>query len=259
LCNFTDVAGQSSELQWYIKEACQLGIMWQWITAFSPNAVVTRAQFGTVLSRALWWNLFDGTDPYYADHLQALKDVGIMTKIDTPSANEIRGYVMLMMMRVVEGWSSDSTCDTPENQFYCSLGLDLCPSQCEANPIAAWTLSIQKNTDTYDVSDGVYLGSLQLNANNSAITVNTITLQAAWVNTTQFRLEQDGVRISSKVTPTDNETVVLTVWGVDINEWSSVVLHLVASTAISSLTLLSTSQIQSSALSVVGSFPIRIY
>ena len=76
--------------------------MGQGITAFNPKGVVTRAQFGTVLSRALRGNLFDGADPYYKDHLQSLKDVGIMTKIDTPSANEIRGYDMLMMMRVVE-------------------------------------------------------------------------------------------------------------------------------------------------------------
>ena len=63
-CNFTDVAWESTELKGYIKEACQLGIMGQWITAFSPNGIVTRAQFGTVLSRALRGNLFDGADPY---------------------------------------------------------------------------------------------------------------------------------------------------------------------------------------------------
>ena len=166
---------------------------------------------------------------------------------------------MLMMMRVVEGWTSDSTCNSSENQFYCSLGLDLCPSECQANTSSAGTLSIQKNTDTYDVSDGIYLGSLQLNANTSDIIVNTITLQAGWANTTQLRLEQDGVRISPKVTPVANETVVLTVWGVHINVWSSVVLHVVATNNISSLKLLNTSQIQSSALSIVGGFPITIY
>lgn len=67
-----------------------MGLMGQGITAFDPNGVVTRAQFGTVLSRALREHMFDGADPYYKDHLQALKDMGIMTKIDTPSANEIR-------------------------------------------------------------------------------------------------------------------------------------------------------------------------
>ena len=89
-CNFTDVANQSTELKGYIKEACQMGLMGQGITAFTPNGVVTRAQFGTVLSRALRGNMFDGATPYYKDHLQALKDAGIMTKIDTPNANEVR-------------------------------------------------------------------------------------------------------------------------------------------------------------------------
>lgn len=258
-CDFTDIAGQSAELQWFIKESCQLGLMGQGITAFDPNGIVTRAQFGTVLSRALRGSLFDGANPYYKDHLQSLKDLGIMTKIDKPNTNEVRGYVMLMMMRVIEWWTTDSTCDTPENQFYCDLGLDLCPSQCQTNPNSAGTLSIQKNTDPYNVSDAVHLGSLQLSASNSDITLNTITLKAGWANSSQLRLEQDGVRISPKVTPAGDETVVLTVWGVRINAWSSVVLHVVATNNVSSLRLLSTSQIQSSALSVVGEFPITIY
>lgn len=76
--------------------------MGQGITAFDPNGIVTRAQFGTVLSRALRGSLFDGANPYYKDHLQSLKDLGIMTKIDKPNTNEVRGYVMLMMMRVIE-------------------------------------------------------------------------------------------------------------------------------------------------------------
>lgn len=101
-CNFTDVARQSDELKGFIKEACQMGLMGQGITAFNPNGIVTRAEFGTVLSRALRSDMFDGATPYYKDHLQSLKDTKIMTKIDNPAMTEIRGYVMLMMMRVVQ-------------------------------------------------------------------------------------------------------------------------------------------------------------
>jgi len=89
-CTFNDIAHQSDELKGYIRQACQMGLMGQGITAFEPNGVVTRAQFGTVLSRALWDNMFDGATPYYKEHLEALRDVGIMKKIDTPNANEIR-------------------------------------------------------------------------------------------------------------------------------------------------------------------------
>lgn len=47
----------------------------------------------------MWGNKYDGATPFYANHLQALKDAGIMTKIENPSQLEIRGYVMLMLQR----------------------------------------------------------------------------------------------------------------------------------------------------------------
>ena len=89
-CTFTDIADQSSELQGYITQACQMGLMGVGITAFKPNDQVTRAHFGTVLSRALYGDTYNDGDPYYSNHLKALREAGIMTKIDTPSMNEIR-------------------------------------------------------------------------------------------------------------------------------------------------------------------------
>ena len=89
-CEFTDVANQSDELRGYIVEACQLGLMGQGITAFNPNGVVTRAQFGTVLSRALYGDMYNGSDPYYKNHLAALKDAAIMTRTDVPTMTEVR-------------------------------------------------------------------------------------------------------------------------------------------------------------------------
>ena len=72
------------------------------ITKFRPYDVVTRAEFGTVLSRALRGEEYNGGTPYYADHLEALKDAGVMNNISNPSAPEVRGYVMLMMQRADE-------------------------------------------------------------------------------------------------------------------------------------------------------------
>jgi len=66
--------------------------------SFNPNGIVTRAEFGTVLSRSLYGNAFDGGTPYYTKHLIALKNAGIITNT-TPTNNELRGYVMLMLMR----------------------------------------------------------------------------------------------------------------------------------------------------------------
>jgi len=58
-------------------------------TKFNPSGTVTRAQFGTVLSRAFRGNLHDNPTIYYQDHLQALKDKGIISKT-TPTLQEQR-------------------------------------------------------------------------------------------------------------------------------------------------------------------------
>lgn len=99
-CNFDDVTNQTTELKWYITSACQLGLMWVDMKSFDPETTVTRAQFGTILSRVLRWDKYNNGKLYYTDHLQALKDAGIMTDINNPEwKNELRGFVMLMMMR----------------------------------------------------------------------------------------------------------------------------------------------------------------
>lgn len=98
ICVFTDTDDQTSEMKWYIEEACQMGLMGVNTTEFNPNGTVTRAQFGTVLSRVLYGTSNEGGNPYYTNHLQALKDNGIITNTD-PDLQEIRGYVMLMLER----------------------------------------------------------------------------------------------------------------------------------------------------------------
>ena len=82
-----------------VTESCQLWLMWQWISDFRPKDSVTRAEFWTVLSRALWWDENEWWSTYYENHLKALKAEWIMNKIDTPMDKEVRGYVMLMLMR----------------------------------------------------------------------------------------------------------------------------------------------------------------
>ena len=101
---------QSKEMQYYATVACQLGLMGLNANGtpnalFNPNEEVTRAQFGTALSRLLYgkaYNATRSTQLRYAAHLKALKDVGIMTKIDTPMMPELRGNVFLMLFRAVK-------------------------------------------------------------------------------------------------------------------------------------------------------------
>ncbi|HBB04410.1 TPA: hypothetical protein DCZ39_06020 [Patescibacteria group bacterium] len=99
---FDDVANQSTEMKFYIKLSCQLGLMGVGITDFNPNGGVTRAEFGTVLSRALYGNTYNTTgNMYYTNHLNALKANNVITNTN-PRLKEVRGYVMLMLMRAAE-------------------------------------------------------------------------------------------------------------------------------------------------------------
>ena len=108
-CIFNDITNELDiKYDNGITHACELWLMWQNIKEFRPNDWVTRAEFGTVLSRALWWNKNEWGSTYYENHLKALKAEWIMNKIDTPTNREIRWYVMLMLMRSID--------DTPQIQ-----------------------------------------------------------------------------------------------------------------------------------------------
>lgn len=105
ICNFSDLINQTAEMRSYAKLACQLWLMGvdpqgNAIRYFKPNGIVTRAEFGTVLSRSLYGTTYNNITPFYSKHLAALKNAGIMTNISNPlSTKEKRGRVMLMLMR----------------------------------------------------------------------------------------------------------------------------------------------------------------
>jgi hypothetical protein len=105
-CSFSDMDNQTKEMQDYAILACQLGIMWldgneNPAEEFNPDGIVTRAEFGTAFSRLIFGGKVKNWKwkEWYVPHLQALKDAGIMKKIDEPFMEELRWYVMLMMMR----------------------------------------------------------------------------------------------------------------------------------------------------------------
>ena len=100
-CLFID-SNINPDLVESVTKSCQLWLMGQWVTSFRPKDSVTRAEFWTVLSRALWWNQNEWWSTYYENHLKALKSEWIMTKINTPMDKEVRGFVMLMLMRSVD-------------------------------------------------------------------------------------------------------------------------------------------------------------
>ena len=71
--------------------------MWINIDKFRPDDLVTRAEFGTALSRMLYATA-DWEKAYYETHLAKLLEEKIIT-VDTPDLQELRGYVMIMLMR----------------------------------------------------------------------------------------------------------------------------------------------------------------
>jgi len=115
-CLFSD-SNINPGLVQFVTESCQLWLMWQWATSFRPKDSVTRAEFWTVLSRALRWNKNEWWSTYYENHLKALKSEWIMTKIDTPMNKEVRGYVMLMLMRSAWEEISNSNSSNIDNQI----------------------------------------------------------------------------------------------------------------------------------------------
>jgi hypothetical protein len=129
VCSFSDADTAQGDLASYLVKACQMGLMGQGIEKFRPNDKVTRGEFGTTLSRAIWGDKYDGENPFYAKHLQALKDAGIMNNISDPNATEMRGWVMLMLQRAAET-VNPSECNDPAVLLACSLGSDSCPAAC---------------------------------------------------------------------------------------------------------------------------------
>jgi hypothetical protein len=98
---------ESKEIKDYAEKACALWLMWIRVkdNKFRPKDSVTRAEFGTVLSRILWWDKYDvknatKSNPYYVKHLNALKENGIMLQIQHPTeVKELRKWVWVMLRR----------------------------------------------------------------------------------------------------------------------------------------------------------------
>jgi hypothetical protein len=214
-CAFTDVASQTDELQGYIVDACQLGLMGRnndgsVATTFNPNGVVTRAQFGTVLSRALYGDMYNGGNPWYADHLTALQDDGVMNNISNPNAPEVRGYVMLMMQRADEtGIATNAGCNDELTIAACAVGDASCPEACQApEEVKAGSLTVSLNSDT--IADGseipavgtIGFAVVDFRANSSDVTVRTVELKKLGLATiptsTRVWFEKAGVRVSGK-------------------------------------------------------------
>ena len=215
VCSFSDAHTAEGDLATYVKKACQMGLMGQGIDKFRPNDKVTRGEFGTTLSRALWGDKYNGATPFYKNHLEALRDAGIMKMIDTPNQMEIRGYVMLMLMRSVNV-VTPSECKDPAVILACALGGDACPARCKDKNPGANTgtnnTAGDLNINVVDYSNQIrsvpmvgisIFNAIKFDATND-VTVNSVTLERVGLSSRSdikgVWFEKDGIAVSSRGT-----------------------------------------------------------
>jgi len=221
-CNFPDVSASLDEAYDNgVTKACQLGLMGVGIEKFNPNGIVTRAEFGTVLSRALWGDEYNGADPYYKDHLQALKDEGIMNIIDNPNMKEVRGYVMLMMMRADDAYTPTTGCSA-EELLACILAddYDACIAACSEDaeeedtrlPGFATVSRVWSTTDQTIARNSVAkkIGTIKLTAGENDTTVSSIVIGKTGLGNGEvhFRIMKDGVKVGTKAKLKNNKSNV---------------------------------------------------
>jgi hypothetical protein len=230
VCSFTDTNTAEGDLATYVVKACQMGLMGQGITAFRPNDKVTRGEFGTTLSRAIWGDKYDGANPYYANHLAALSQEGIMTKISEPNNLEIRGWVMLMLQRAATTVAPEE-CKDAAVVMACALDpeSDACPAACRkpakddegTTPIdekvksgdlrVTATAATNKKAIIGATSD---LDTINLKA-SEAITLNSVTIERYGYSSASgvtVWLEDDlGNKITSEKTMSTKDSVTLNI------------------------------------------------
>jgi hypothetical protein len=104
---FSDLNQTNAELQSYIIQACELGLMGYHADGvnqqptFRPNDTISQAEVATVVSRMLRGERYRGTEQYwYQSHLLALSKSNIMEYSSNPLQAEIRESVFQTLYNV---------------------------------------------------------------------------------------------------------------------------------------------------------------
>lgn len=104
---YSDVDASLGDLQLTIYKACMYKVMGLQndgdtpLDLFNPNELMSRKYVVTTLSRMIWGNKYDGADPFYSKHMQAMQDAGLIANPD-PDMPEQRINAFTIMMRMVE-------------------------------------------------------------------------------------------------------------------------------------------------------------
>ena len=272
VCAFKDVSKESPDMQDYMVQSCQLGLMGvdadgNAKDTFKPQGIVTRAEFGTVLSRALYGDANQGGTPYYAGHLKALNDAGIMKDITNPERVLMRGHAMLMLENSDANANTNTDiCKTAANITACALGID-CPAQCVTTEVKAGGLSVSLNSAS--ANDGTQIPAtgtikfavVDFKANSNDVSLQTVSLKKIGLATipanTRIWFEKDGVRVSGKAAFTSDGSAVLSfapTYVVKAGEKVSFDLYVQLGTTAGNDFQFASTDITSSAQDVNGSF-----
>ncbi len=232
-CTFTDVtAALDAQYDNWVTKACQLGLMGQNITAFRPNDLVTRAEFGTTLSRALNANSdelasMNAANPYYKEHLNFLNKEGIMKDISNPFMTEVRGYVMLMMMRSDNTYKPVEGC-TAEELLACLTAedFDACTAKCakqednntnnEVSKSGTLKVTVSENNGAKAIIGGISdLDTINFNASEAGISVDRIVLERYGYSNasgvTVWLEDENGTKVTNEKTINSKDEVSLTI------------------------------------------------
>ena len=97
---------KSAEVKKYAEQSCALWLMWIYMQNFKPNKLLDRAEFGTIVSRLLWWDKFNKPNAtrfnkFYTNHLEEVKKQNLITKIDNPEAmKELRKWIWTVLKKI---------------------------------------------------------------------------------------------------------------------------------------------------------------
>jgi len=279
-CSFPDVS-EALDAQYDngVTNACQLGLMGVGVTNFDPYGLVNRAQFGTVLSRALYGEDNNGGNPYYADHLNALEEAGIMNNISNPDMLEVRGYVMLMMQRgaedtTTEGCSAEEllACITADDYDECMAACSDVEEEEEETLAGELEVSLDSSTPSTKYVPGwaqnVKFASFQLDASDEDVTLKGLTFKRIWVGSRNdfagVYLRINNVAITNERTVNTDNKVEFAINNYEIKKWESVVVDVYANMATSTnansqngFALLDDDSINSTAKDIGGNFPVE--
>jgi len=237
-CTFSDLAPVAgTDLAAFAVEACEYGLMGINTNGiFNPNGTLSRGEFGTILSRVLFGDVYNGGNPFYAAHLNALNQAGLMNDLSNPERSIMRGDAMLLLFRSSTADLDGMTpgfCADIETVFACTIDTDgsmgLCPAACLGNTEPTeptdptdsnWEVKVGEVTVGLSPSSVgarsvpntglIPFGTFEIKAGSSSVEIASISFKREGLSNRsdirRIHLERNGVRISSRANISTDDT-----------------------------------------------------